>query len=181
MKLRQRLAHMRAAYVYAGLSYCKRLKVGCVIVKNNRLISIGYNGTPPDTDNCCEDQYNNTKPDVRHAEFNALDKLKQCNEDLSTAELFVTTCPCLSCAMLIVSLGIRSVVFDGQYRSQAGIDYLVDNGVNVSRLTVKPSFSQIIIRIKEVTCNNSISALQSIYHVIVSSMNWVCSVLKNRT
>lgn len=134
MKLRQRLAHMQAAYVYAGLSYCKRLKVGCVIVKDNRLISIGYNGTPPDTDNCCEDCDGNTKPDVRHAEYNALIKLQCSNEALDTAELFVTTCPCLPCAQMIVDCGIGAVVYDGDYRSQAGLEYLNKHGVLVTKL-----------------------------------------------
>lgn len=156
MKFRQRLAHMRAAHVYAQLSYCKRLKVGCVIVKDNRLISIGYNGTPPNSDNCCEDENGNTKPCVRHAEFNALDKLKDCSYDLSTAELFVTASPCYQCAQLIVNSGIGRVTYDTPYRSVHGIMYLKYNGVLVTRLSTD-SWSQRIIKIiKEFVCNNNI-------------------------
>lgn len=126
---------MRAAYVYADLSYCIRRQVGCVIVLDNRIISIGYNGTPPNTCNCCEDPITNvTLPSVIHAEDNALRKLPR-NMDLSSAILFVTLSPCRHCAEMIIERGIRHVVYDTTKNTNVGLVYLTDRGVLVEQLT----------------------------------------------
>lgn len=136
MKLRQAKAHMEAAYVYAGLSYCNRRQVGCVIVKDDRIISIGYNGTPPGHDNCCEDDQGATKPEVIHAEHNAIKKLEQSPETGDGATLFVTTAPCLPCAEMIRKSGIRHVCYDEMYRTDEGIRYLRERGIVVEHLPV---------------------------------------------
>ena len=135
MNLRQKKAHMRAAYVYADLSYCVRRKVGCVIVLDNRIISIGYNGTPPGECNCCEDPITNqTISSVIHAEDNALRKLPR-SMDLTKATAFVTLSPCVPCAGMIIDRGIRHVVYDTQKRSNVGIELLLNNDVLVEQLT----------------------------------------------
>jgi dCMP deaminase len=134
MNLRQAKAHMGAAYIYAALSYCNRRQVGCVIVKDNRIISIGYNGTPAGEDNRCEDDNDSTKSTVIHAEDNAIRKIK----DTETGEgciLFVTTAPCPSCAEIIVNFGIKHVIYDDVYRLTDGIEYLKKHGVVVEQIT----------------------------------------------
>lgn len=139
MKLRQIQAHMDAAYVYAGLSYCTRRQVGCVIVDNDRIVSIGYNGTPPGADNTCEDHNNISKPDVIHAEDNAIRKLEKVipqdsSFHLTDAIMFVTTAPCLQCARKLFDFGIRHVVYDDVYRNTHGIQFLEDRGVIVHQI-----------------------------------------------
>lgn len=134
MNTRQKIAHMKAAYVYSDLSYCEKRKVGCVIVDGNRVVSIGYNGTPAGESNCCEDLEGNTLPSVIHAEDNALRKLGETNADMV---LFVTTCPCLMCAKKIVERGIRQVVYSEEKNTSSGADYLVSNGVVVERLEIR--------------------------------------------
>lgn len=133
MNLRQQNAHMRAAQVYADLSYCERKKVGCVVVKGNKVISIGYNGTPAGEDNCCEED-GKTKANVIHAEDNALRKLS--HFDATNSSLFVTTAPCLECAKKIKQYAIKEVYYQEVYTSTLGIKYLTDNGINVERLEV---------------------------------------------
>lgn len=135
---------MRAAYVYADLSYCVRKQIGCVIVKDGRVISIGYNGTPPGEDNCCEHSVTTesgeallvTNPNVIHAEYNALKKLDTSPEAITDDVIvFSTTAPCLLCAMEIVSRQIQNVYYDELYRKADGIEYLLDHHVKVSQLT----------------------------------------------
>lgn len=136
MKTRQRHAHMRAAYVYADLSYCDRRKVGCVIVKDNRIVSIGYNGTPPGHDNCCEDANGITKPEVIHAEANAINKLKDDFPDLlEGSTCFVTTVPCPPCAQLIINAKVADVVYVENRRTKSdGVNQLLENGITVEQL-----------------------------------------------
>lgn len=134
MKERQSKAHMRAAQVYADLSYCNRLKVGCVIVKDHRIISIGYNGTPPGADNRCEDENNVTYDSVIHAEDNAIRKLEQSPETGDGASLFVTTAPCFLCAGLILNAGVREVFYNIPYKNERGIERLQTHGVTVKQL-----------------------------------------------
>lgn len=143
MKTRQLQAHMQAAYVYAGLSYCVRRKVGCVIVKDDRIISIGYNGTKPGEDNTCEheivlesgERQLVTNPNVIHAEYNALKKLEGTAEVITDATmLFVTTVPCVACANKIVADGIRAVYYHDTYRKDDGLVYLLDHGVSVQMI-----------------------------------------------
>jgi dCMP deaminase len=122
-------AHMKVAEVYAELSSAKRLKVGCVIVKDNRIISIGYNGMPSGWDNICEhldylDGKLTTKREVLHAETNAIAKLAQSTESGKDAELYVTVSPCIECAKLIHQVGISKVFYRQQYRNCSGLDFL---------------------------------------------------------
>lgn len=137
MNLRQKIAHMRAAYVYADLSYCIRKKVGCVIVRDHRIISIGYNGTPAGHDNCCEGDDGLTKAEVIHAEDNAIRKLKEAGETGENTICFVTCCPCLPCAKTLVEFGIRRVIYDTIKKTGTGLQYMLDNGVHVEQLTVQ--------------------------------------------
>lgn len=136
MKHRQKVAHMQAAYVYASLSYCVRRQVGAVVVKDDKIISIGYNGTPTGEDNCCEDSVTGkTKPNVIHAEINALDKIPL-DEDLSSAILFSTTCPCLPCATKVVERRVGEVIYDEAKNTNSGLDYLIQHGIRVEQLSI---------------------------------------------
>lgn len=144
MKIRQLKAHMQAAYVYANLSYCIRKKVGCVIVKDDRIISIGYNGTPPGEDNCCEHSIVTdsseilivTNPNVIHAEDNALRKLNGTTEVITDdTMLFVTTAPCVLCAAQAVANGIKHVYYDEIYQNEHGIEHLLQHNVTVNKIT----------------------------------------------
>lgn len=136
MKTAHKKLHMQAAYVYANGSYCVRRKVGCLIVKNNTPIAIGFNGTPPGDENICEDIFGNTKDSVIHAEDNAFRKLEGRLEDLSDACVFVTTAPCEKCAQLILDHGIKTVYYHDVYRCSKGIQKLLDNGVVVEKIEI---------------------------------------------
>ena len=137
MKDRFQLAHMKVAETYAELSTAKRLQVGCVIVKENRIISIGYNGTPAGWDNNCEEVVNGelkTKPEVLHAETNAIAKLARCSENGENSSLFVTHAPCLDCAKLIYQSGVAEVYYRNDYRSKSGIEFLNKGGISVKKI-----------------------------------------------
>lgn len=127
-------AHMQVAQVYANLSSANRLKVGCIIVKENRIISIGYNGMPSGWDNTCEVD-NVTKPEVLHAETNAIAKVARSNESCVGATLFVTTAPCLDCAKLIYQSGISRVVWKNPHlRTDDGLKFLEKCDMIVERI-----------------------------------------------
>lgn len=127
-------AHMQVAQVYANLSSANRLKVGCIIVKENRIISIGYNGMPSGWDNTCEVD-NVTKPEVLHAETNAIAKVARSNESCVGATLFVTTAPCLDCAKLIYQSGISRVVWKNPHlRTDEGLKFLEKCDMIVERI-----------------------------------------------
>jgi len=139
-------AHMKAAKVYASLSYAKRKKVGAVIVRDDRILSIGYNGTPAGWDNCCEELSSSpgtgtrlvTKPEVLHAETNAIAKLAASTESGKGAALFIYPCsPCMECAKLIYQSGINEVYFTEQYRNKDGVDFLKNAGVKVHQIAIK--------------------------------------------
>ncbi len=131
-------AHMQAAYIYADLSYCERKKVGSVIVKHNSIISIGYNGTPTGEDNCCEDQDGLSKPNIIHAEDNALRKLTRSHESSEGAVIFVTANPCVRCAEKIVDAGISKVYYAEVYNGTTpkGLDYLAKHSVEVEHVKI---------------------------------------------
>lgn len=124
---------MGAAEVYAQLSSAKRLQVGCVIVKDNRIISIGYNGMPSGWTNECEDSDGQTKPEVLHAETNAIAKLASSSDSGLGADLFVTHAPCMNCAKLIYQSGIKTVYYKNTYRDDSGIKFLKRSGVQVTK------------------------------------------------
>jgi dCMP deaminase len=171
MKQKFRDVYMKTAEVFAGLSSARRLKVGAIVVKDDRIISIGYNGTPSGWDNNCEDkEYMNhesggylqpeeieelwpyreqqlpkesdiwkrykltTKPEVLHAETNAIAKLAKNGDSSNGAVLFVTHAPCLDCAKLVYQSGINSVYYRNSYRSESGIQFLEKAGVKVEKV-----------------------------------------------
>jgi len=135
-------AHMASAEVYSKLSSAKRLQVGCVVVKDNTIIGIGYNGMPSGWDNECEDVIKlsddtvelKTKSEVLHAETNALAKIAKSTNSSDGASLFVTHAPCLDCAKLIYQSGINSVYYRNSYRDEKGIDFLKHCKVEVSKV-----------------------------------------------
>jgi dCMP deaminase len=128
-------AYMKTAKTFAELSYAERLHVGAIIVKDDRIISIGYNGMPSGWDNSCEtvleDGSLKTRPEVLHAESNAISKLARSSESGLGADLFVTHSPCLECAKLIYQSGINRVYFGTPYRSNDGVDFLKKSGIEV--------------------------------------------------
>jgi dCMP deaminase len=136
MKKKYKIAHMKVAQVYANLSHCNRRKVGCVIVKHDNIIAIGYNGTPTGTDNCCEGSDGTTISTVIHAEDNALRKLTRSAESAKGTTLFVTTAPCLACAIRIVDAKVKSVYYIEIYRTDAGLKYLADSGIKTYKISV---------------------------------------------
>ena len=134
-------AHIATARVYATLSSATRLQVGAVIVKDNRVVSIGYNGMPTGWDNTCEDENNVTKPEVLHAETNAIAKIASSTESAQDATLYCTHAPCLDCAKLIYQSGIIRVVFDEKYKTDAGLTFLQKCGIIVQKVPRnKPQF-----------------------------------------
>ena len=141
-------AHMEVAQTYAQLSSAVRAKVGCVIVKDNRIISIGYNGMPSGWDNKCEDIVNDvvgvgkdgnnivsepylkTKPEVLHAETNAIAKVARSSESCEGATLYCTMLPCLDCAKLVYQSGVARVVYRDDYpRGTKGKEFLDKCGI----------------------------------------------------
>ena len=146
MKPKHRYAHMRAAYAYAMCSTARNLKVGCVLVKDHRIISIGYNGMPSGWTNECEDEVYSkvseievtkelvTKPEVIHAEANAVAKLARSNESGEGSVAFITHAPCLSCAKMLYSAGVIEVVYADPYKSKDGLEFLEKCGIKVSQL-----------------------------------------------
>jgi dCMP deaminase len=168
MKEKLKLAYMKTAETFAELSHARRLHVGAIVVKDDRIISIGYNGMPAGWDNNCEDkvydsgaggwispdefesmypytEYNEdaeeeyryglkTKPEVLHAETNAIAKLAKSNDSGLGATLFITHAPCLDCAKLIFQSGIRGVFYRDNYRSTDGVEFLKKSGIEVEQL-----------------------------------------------
>lgn len=170
MKQKLKNAYMKTAETFAELSHARRLHVGAIVVKDDRIISIGYNGMPAGWDNNCEDmewcsgggwlspeeieegwpyegtyldiegneiqgRYRlKTKPEVLHAETNAISKLAKSNESGNGAAMFITHSPCLDCAKLIFQSGINSVFYRSSYRSDDGVEFLKKSGVTVEKL-----------------------------------------------
>ncbi len=116
--------YMRMAFIWAENSYCKRRKVGALLVKEKMIISDGYNGTPSGFENVCEDEQDTTKPYVLHAEANAITKVARSNNSSEGATLYVTSSPCIECAKLIIQAGIKRVVYADVYRLSDGVDLL---------------------------------------------------------
>ena len=122
------------AEVWARNSYCKRRQVGALLVKDNMIISDGYNGTPAGFENICEDENGVTKPYVLHAEANAITKVAKSGNNSCGATLYVTASPCLECSKLIIQAGIRRVVYKDEDRLTDGIDLLRRAGVEVEKI-----------------------------------------------
>ncbi len=150
-------AFMDTAERFAQLSSSRRLHVGAVVVKDNRIISIGYNGTPSGWDNNCEnkiycddgdwkeqtDKLHDewityklvTKDEVIHAEANAIIKLARDGESGNGASLFCTHAPCVSCAKLIYGAGINTVYYRNSYRDTSGLDFLIKCDIEVKNVS----------------------------------------------
>lgn len=126
--------YMQFADIWSTNSYANRKKVGAIIVRDNQIISDGYNGTPAGFDNTCEDVDNVTKPYVLHAEANAITKLARSTQSSVGSTLYVTCSPCLECAKLIIQAGITRVVFKNPYRIDDGIRLLKTAGIKVDCL-----------------------------------------------
>jgi dCMP deaminase len=117
-------AYMDVASRFSELSHAKRLKVGALIVKDNRIISIGYNGTPAGWDNRCETEENTTKEEVIHAEMNCIQKLAKSHDSGYNSVMFITHSPCIACAKAIHGSGITEVYYKNVYRDTAGLNFL---------------------------------------------------------
>ena len=126
-------SYLQMADVWAQNSYCKRRKVGALLVKDRTIISDGYNGTPSGFENICEDENGVTKPYVLHAEANAITKVAKSGNSSEGATLYVTASPCAECAKLIIQAGIRRVVYRDAYRLTDGVDLLRRAGVQVEQ------------------------------------------------
>lgn len=129
-------SYLRMAQIWAENSYCKRRKVGALLVKNNMIISDGYNGTPSGFENICEDENGVTKPYVLHAEANAITKVAKSGNSSEDATLYVTASPCIECAKLIIQAGIKRVVYCDEYRLHDGPDLLKQAGIEVEQVNV---------------------------------------------
>jgi len=138
-------AHMAAAEVYSQLSSARRLQVGCVVVKDNTIIGIGYNGMPSGWDNNCEDEIIEeedekfikglkTKPEVLHAETNALAKIAKSTNSSDGAAMFITHAPCIDCAKLVYQSGINSVYYRNSYKNTDGLNFLKKCNIDVVQI-----------------------------------------------
>lgn len=123
--------YLKMAGIWAENSYCKRRKVGALIVKDRMIISDGFNGTPSGFENICEDENGLTKPYVLHAEANAITKIARSGNNSDGATLYVTASPCIECAKLIIQAGIKRVIYGEKYRLTDGLDLLKRAGVQV--------------------------------------------------
>lgn len=130
-------AHAKAARNYAELSYCVRLKVGSVLVKNDSILSFGYNGMPSGEPNVCELEDGTTNPRVRHSEINTLRKLVRSHESAVDSVMFVTHAPCPICAIEIYEAGVAAVVFEELYRDMSGVLELLKKGIKVYQVDVE--------------------------------------------
>ena len=145
MKPKFQQLYMDVAGRVAELSHARRLQVGCIVVKEDRIISIGYNGMPAGWDNTCEEVIEvhedggvvtKTKPEVIHAEANAIAKLAKGSESGEGSTMFLTHAPCLDCAKQMYTAGINKVYFREQYRDTLGIDFLEQCGVEVEQCNI---------------------------------------------
>ena len=125
------IAYLKMAKEWAKLSYCHRRQVGALIVKDKMIISDGYNGTPTGFENVCEDEENNTKWYVLHAEANAIMKVAASTQSCEGATLYITLSPCRECSKLIFQSGIKRVVYIVEYKDKTGIDFLKKSGLEI--------------------------------------------------
>ena len=130
--------YLKMAEIWSLLSKAKHKKVGCLIVKDGAIISDGYNGTPSGFDNNCEDEDPKsfdgeliTKPEVLHAESNAITKLAKSTQSSDGATLYNTISPCVECAKLIIQSDIKRVVYKEFYRDDKGIKLLEKANIKV--------------------------------------------------
>ena len=130
------VTYLKVAQEWGNLSYCERRKVGALIVKNNRIISDGYNGTPSGFENFCEDEDGYTKWYVLHAEANAITKVASSTQSCDGATLYITLSPCKQCSKLIYQAKIKRLVYAVQYKDTSGIEFLKKAGVIVDHIKI---------------------------------------------
>ena len=130
------LRYMKMAYIWSENSYCQRRRVGALLVKDQMIISDGYNGTPSGFENICEDENGRTYPYVLHAEANAISKVAKSNNSSLDSTLYVTSSPCIECAKLIIQAGIKRVVYAEKYRLEDGLDLLMKAGIEVEFIDI---------------------------------------------
>lgn len=131
------IAYLKMAQEWAKLSHCERKKVGALIVKDRTIISDGYNGTPSGFENCCEDENNQTKWYVLHAEANAILKISRSTQSCEGATLYLTLSPCKECSKLIFQAGIKRVVYIDEYSDEEGLTFLKNAGVEILKISVE--------------------------------------------
>lgn len=139
MDLKQRrydIAYLKMAMNWSNLSHCKRKQVGCLIVKNGMIISDGYNGTPKGMDNCCENENNETHWFVIHAEQNAIFKCAKWGQSCDGATMYLTHSPCKDCTRGILQSGIKRIVYCEDYKDLDGIEFLINNGIEVEKISL---------------------------------------------
>ena len=130
-------AYLEMANIWGQLSYCKRKKVGALIVKDRMIISDGYNGTPSGFENVCEDEDYYTKWYVLHAEANAILKVAASTQSCKGATLYITLSPCRECSKLIHQSGIERVVYSKTYKDTSGLEFLEKAGVSTVLIPLK--------------------------------------------
>ena len=130
------VAYLRIAQEWGKLSYCKRRQVGAIIVKNNMIISDGFNGAPSGFDNNCEDSEGNTNWYVLHAEANAILKVAKSTNSCEDATLYLTLSPCKECAKLIHQSGIKRLVYLKNYKDTTGLQFLENAGVKIDHINI---------------------------------------------
>jgi len=130
------IAYLKIAEVWAQCSYATKRQVGAVIVKDLQIISDGYNGTPPGFPNVCEDQNGDTYPYVYHAETNALMKLAKSTQSSNGATMYLTIPPCLNCAKIIAQAGIVRLVYANKTNKTEGLNFLADLGIEIKHLPI---------------------------------------------
>ncbi len=132
-------AYLKMALEWAKLSHCSRKKVGALIVKNQMIISDGFNGTPSNFKNNCEDENGNTFWYVLHAEANAILKTARSNHNCEGATLYLTLSPCKECSKLILQSGIKRLVYLKKYKDTSGLDFLKKSGLSITQLIISNS------------------------------------------
>jgi dCMP deaminase len=135
-QLRYDQAYLGMANQWSSLSHCKRKQVGAIIVKDEMIISDGYNGTPAGFDNCCEDDSGNTHWYVLHAEANAILKVAKSTNNCKGATLYLTLSPCKDCSKLVLQAGITRVVYMNSYKDTEGIEFLQSAGVETIQIAI---------------------------------------------
>lgn len=134
-QLRYDKAYLRMATSWAKLSHCQRKQVGALIVKDDMIISDGYNGSPSGFDNCCENEQGETHWYVLHAEANAILKVAKSTNNAKGATLYLTLSPCKDCSKLILQAGITRVVYINGYKDASGVDFLQRAGIEITQIT----------------------------------------------
>ncbi len=133
-ELRYHRAYLKMALEWAKLSHCNRKQVGALIVKENMIISDGYNGTPTGFDNSCEDSNGETHWYVLHAEANAIMKLARTTQSGAGATLYITLSPCKECSKLILQAGIKKVVYINGYKDDEGLKFLAESKIEILQI-----------------------------------------------